>query len=291
MTRLYPALFVFLWATGYIGAKLSAPYSEPLSFLTLRFAIVAAILALVVAVLRLPWPSPRQAGNALVAGILIQGVYLGGVFWAIENGMPAGVAALIVGLQPITTALLARPVLGEPIAVRHWLGLVLGLVGLAMVVAPKLEFTGYGITPVTVLAVFVSMASISAGSVWQKRTGGGLDTRVDGVLQFTAGCAVVALAAAFTESFEFQWTGELVFALAWLVLALSIGAITLYLILLRQGQASRVAALFYLVPAVAAFLGWLLFGETLDLVQLAGMAVAVAAVALVSAAGPGKAMA
>ena len=288
MSRIYPALFVFLWATGYIGARMSAPYSEPLSFLSLRFAIVAAVLALVVAVMRLPWPSRRQMVNSLIAGALIQGVYLGGVFWAIENGMPAGVAALIVGLQPIATAILARPFLGEPVDRRNWLGLAIGLLGLAMVVWPKLEFSGYGITPATFLSVGLGMLAISVGSVWQKRTAGGLDTRVDGMFQFIAGCAVVSVGAAFTESFTFIWTPQLFFALAWLVIALSLGAITLYLILLRQGEASKVAGLFYLVPAVAAFIGWLLFDETLTPVQIAGMAITVGAVALVSAASSTK---
>lgn len=284
MTRIYPLIFVFLWATGYLGAKLSAPYSEPLSFLMVRFAIVAAILATVVVLARLPWPSMRQAGNAMVAGAFMQGIYLGGVFWAIAQGMPAGVAALIVGLQPIMTALLARPILGEPISPRHWLGLGLGLIGLALVVMPKLELTGRGITPVTVAAVILAMLSITVGSIWQKRTGGGLDTRVDGLFQFIAGTFVVGVGALLTERFIFNWTPELIFALTWLVLALSIGAITLYLILLRQGAASQVAALFYLVPAVAALTGWLMFGETLTPVQIAGMAIAVGAVALVSAA-------
>lgn len=282
MTAFFPPIFVFLWATGFLGAKLSAPYSEPLSFLTVRFALVALILAATVAVLRLPWPTARQARNAMIAGALIQGLYLGGVFWSIENGMPAGVSALIVGLQPILTALLARPVLGEPIVARHWLGLILGLVGVGLVLAPKLEFSGQGITPATITACVIGVLAITAGSVWQKKTAGGLDTRVDGVFQFAAGTAVVGLGALATERFEFEWTGELVFAFVWLVFVLSIGAITLYLIMLRQGAVSKVAALFYLVPAVAAFFGWILFGETLTIVQIAGMGVAVLAVALVS---------
>ena len=282
MTAFFPVLFVFLWATGFLGAKLSAPYSEPLSFLALRFAIASALLLAVVLVLRLKWPTPRQAGNSMIAGVLIQGLYLGGVFWAIENGMPAGVSALIVGLQPILTALLARPLLGEPISARHWLGLLLGLFGLVLVLAPKLEISGQGITPATILANLIGVTAITFGSIWQKKTAGRLDTRVDGVFQFAAGSAVVAVGALFTESFAFTWAPQLIFAMVWLVLVLSMGAITLYLIMLRQGAVSKVAALFYLVPAVAAFFGWILFGETLTMVQLVGMAITVAAVALVS---------
>ena len=282
MTAFYPAIFVFLWATGFLGAKLSAPYADPLAFLAVRFAIVSAILAAVVLLMRLPWPTARQAGNAMIAGILIQGLYLGGVFWAIDKGMPAGVSALIVGLQPILTALLARPILGEPIAARHWLGLGIGLIGLVLVLGPKLEFSGQGITPATIVANLIGVIAITLGSIWQKKTAGHLDTRVDGVFQFAAGSAIVALGALFGESYDFIWAPELIFALVWLVLVLSIGAITLYLIMLRQGAVSRVAALFYLVPAVAAFFGWVLFGETLTLVQIAGMAITVAAVALVS---------
>ena len=278
----FPALFVFLWATGFLGAKLSAPYADPLSFLALRFAIVSLILLSVVLLLRLKWPSPRQACNSMFAGMLMQGLYLGGVFWAIDRGMPAGVSALIVGLQPIMTALLARPLLGEPIVTRHWLGLALGLVGLGLVLGPKLEFSGDGITPVTILVNLIAVSAITIGSIWQKKTAGMLDTRVDGVFQFAAGSAIVAAGAYFTESFAFIWAPELIFALVWLVLVLSIGAITLYLIMLRQGEVSKVAALFYLVPAVAAFFGWVLFGETMTLVQISGMAITVAAVALVS---------
>ncbi|MEM8811568.1 MAG: DMT family transporter [Pseudomonadota bacterium] len=286
MTALYPPIFVFLWATGFIGAKLSAPYSDPLSFLTLRFLIVAALLAMAVLWWRLPWPNPRAALNATIAGALIQGFYLGGIFWAIEHGMPAGVAALIVGLQPILTAFLAKPILGEAISQRHWLGLGVGLVGLVFVLGPKLQFSGFGITPVTITACVIGVLAITIGSVWQKRFGGGLDTRVDGVFQFLAGALVVGIGAAATETFTFVWAPSLIFALVWLVLVLSIGAITLYLILLRQGAVSKVAALFYLVPAVAALMGWFLFGETLTLMQIIGMAITVAAVALVSKAKP-----
>lgn len=283
MTSLFPAVFVFLWATGFLGAKLSAPYSDPLAFLALRFAIVSLILAAFVLLLRLKWPSPRQAANSMLAGILIQGLYLGGVFWAIDNGMPAGVSALIVGLQPILTALLARPFLGEPIVSRHWMGLVLGLFGLVLVLGPKLEFSGLGITPATITANLIGVCAITVGSIWQKKTAGKMDTRVDSVFQFAAGSAIVALGAVlFGERFVYVWSPELIFALAWLVLVLSIGAITLYLIMLRQGEVSKVAALFYLVPAVAAFFGWILFGETLTPIQIAGMVVTVAAVALVS---------
>lgn len=282
MTAFYPAIFVFLWATGFLGAKLSAPYADPLAFLALRFAIVSAILTSVVILWRLKWPTPRQAGNAMIAGMLMQGLYLGGVFWAIDKGMPAGISALIVGLQPILTALLARLFLGEPIILRHWLGLGIGLAGLVLVLGPKLEFDGEGITPATILANLIGVIAITIGSIWQKKTAGNLDTRVDGAFQFAAGSAIVAIGAYFTESFTYTWHPELIFALVWLVLVLSIGAITLYLIMLRQGEVSKVATLFYLVPAVAAFLGWVIFDESLTGVQMTGMAITVAAVALVT---------
>lgn len=277
-----PGLFVFLWSTGFIGARLATSDAEPLSFLTWRLGIVAGVLAGAAAIAGAPWPKGRAAVHALIAGAFIQGGYLGLVFWSIAKGLPAGVSALITGLQPLLTALIAAPWLGERITARHWLGLTVGILGVALVVWPKLNLSGAGITPVTVAASFFATLSIAIGSIYQKRYTAGLDLRSGNALQFLGAAVLTGFAAALSEDFAIRWTGSVVFAMAWLVLVLSIGAISLYYLMIRHGDVSRVAGLFYLVPAVTATLAWLLFGETLTLVQLVGMAVCAGAVMLVS---------
>jgi drug/metabolite transporter (DMT)-like permease len=277
-----PGLFVFLWATGFIGARLSATDAEPFSFLAIRFAVVAAILAVAALLAGAPWPSRRAAAHALVVGGLIHGVYLGGVFWSISRGLPAGVSALIVGLQPLLTALLAAPFLGERITARHWLGLGIGILGVALVVWPKLTFGAHGITPLTMAASVLATLSITVGSIYQKRHMTGLDLRSGNAVQFLGAAAVMGLAAMVSERFHITWTGEVIFAMAWLVLVLSIGAITLLYLMIRHGEVSRIAGLFYLVPAVTAAIAWALFGETLSPVQILGMAVCAGAVMLVT---------
>jgi drug/metabolite transporter (DMT)-like permease len=277
-----PGLFVFLWATGFIGARLSSDDAEPFSFLAIRFGIAAAILAVAALAAGAPWPGRRATIHALVVGALMHGGYLGGVFWAISHGLPAGVSALIVGLQPLLTALLAAPLLGERITARHWLGLAVGIVGVALVVWPRLTFGDHGITPVTVAAAVLATLSIAAGSIYQKRHMSGLDLRTGNAVQFLGAAAVVTIAALVSERFDITWTGEVVFAMAWLVLVLSMGAISLLYLMIRHGEVSRIAGLFYLVPAVTAALAWVLFGETLSLIQIIGMAVCAGAVMLVT---------
>jgi drug/metabolite transporter (DMT)-like permease len=277
-----PGLFVFLWATGFIGARLSADDAEPFSFLAIRFAIVAVILAVAALVFGAPWPNRRAAAHALVVGALMHGGYLGCVFWSISRGLPAGVSALIVGLQPLLTALIAAPVLGERITPRHWLGLGVGILGVALVVWPRLTFGDHGITPATVAGSVLATLSITIGSIYQKRHMTGLDLRSGNAIQFFGAAAVVGLAALASERFHITWTGEVVFAMAWLVLVLSIGAITLLYLMIRHGEVSRIAGLFYLVPAVTAAIAWLMFDETLSPVQVLGMAVCAGAVMLVT---------
>lgn len=276
-----PGIFVVLWATGFIGARMGIPYIEPFTFLLLRFLIVGALLVLVALAMRAPWPrSRREAGASVVSGALLHGVYLGGTFWAISRGLPAGVAALIVGLQPLLTALLARPFLGESVDRAHWYGIALGVGGLILVLAPKFELSGGGISPVTVAAVGISVVGIVLGSYCQKLYGGTTDLRTGTFLQYVGGAVVVAVAAVLTEDFRVEWTGELVFAMTWLVLVLSIGAIGVYILLLRRGAIAKVSTLFFLVPPVTALMGWFLFGETLSFPQILGMAVCAAGVAL-----------
>lgn len=275
-----PALFVLLWATGFIGARYAMPWAEPFSFLAVRFAIAFLLLGGVAIVLRSSRLGLRQILMAGIAGVLMHGVYLGGVFWAIHRGMPAGLSALIVGLQPLLTALLAGSLLGEKVLPRHWVGLAVGFVGVVIVLAPKLGHLDAGVTWATLAACFVAVAGMSAGTIWQKRFLGGDDLVAATCWQYAGGALLMGVFSLAFETRQFTLNGELVFAMAWLVLVLSIGAIGLLMVMIRDGEMSKVASLFYLVPAVTAIIAWPLFGEELTPVQVAGMAIATFGVAL-----------
>ncbi|MEM8794951.1 MAG: DMT family transporter [Pseudomonadota bacterium] len=277
-----PLIFVFLWSTGFVGAAFVAPYSEPLSILSLRFIGAAAVLLAFGFLIRGTWPNARRAGLIFASGLLIHGIYLSGVFWGIKNGMPSGVSALLMGLQPIVTAIAASPLLGERVKARHWAGLAIGLIGVALVISPRLTFGAVGITPATLGAHGIAVAGIVFGSIFQKRFVGQMDFKTEPGIQLLGGVAIALPVALLTESFHFVPSFELVFGYLWMTLILSCGAFSLYMYLLQQGEASKVAGLFYLVPVFAAVQGYLLFGETLTLVQLLGMAVTTAAVLIAS---------
>ena len=283
-----PMVFVVLWATGFVVARLSAGHVAPLWFLALRFPL-ALIFMLVVAVQqKAKWPNPTQAVHAMIAGVFLHGFYLASNYWAVAHGLPGGVAALIVGLQPLITAFMASMVLGERVSLRHWLGLGVGLVGIALVLSPKLQFshTG-GITPVTAGATFLGAVSIAFGTVYQKRFATGIDLATGGVYQYLGATLVVLMLAIFTEDFFFDHSVQAWVALAWSVIVLSIIAINLLMIMIREGAVSRVSSLIFLVPGVAALMTYVLFGESLNLVQILGMVVCAGAVLTVTRKAPG----
>lgn len=283
LKRFIPASFVVLWATGFIGARYAMPWAEPFTFLAARFVIAALLLAGLMLVLGSKRATRAEALHATVAGILMHGVYLGAVFWAIHRGMPAGLSALIVGLQPLITAVLAGKFLGEAILPRHWAGLAVGLIGVVIVLWPKLGALGGGVTPETLIASLVSVLGMSAGTIWQKRYASGGDLVAATMWQYIGGGALMILASLAFETHTVIINGELIFAMAWLVLVLSIGAIFLLMVMIRDGEMSKVASLFYLVPAVTAVIAWALFGEQLSLVQIVGMAIATLGVGLATA--------
>lgn len=283
LKRFIPASFVVLWATGFIGARYAMPWAEPFTFLAARFVIAALLLAGLMLVLGSKRTTRAEALHATVAGILMHGVYLGAVFWAIHRGMPAGLSALIVGLQPLITAVLAGKFLGEAILPRHWAGLAVGLIGVVIVLWPKLGALGGGVTPETLVASLVSVLGMSAGTIWQKRYASGGDLVAATMWQYIGGGALMILASLAFETHTVVINGELIFAMAWLVLVLSIGAIFLLMVMIRDGEMSKVASLFYLVPAVTAVIAWALFGEQLSLVQIVGMAIATLGVGLATA--------
>jgi drug/metabolite transporter (DMT)-like permease len=283
---LVSALFIVLWATGFIGAGYAMPWAEPFTFLAVRFVLALAILVLVFLFLKPTRAGWRDAMHATIAGALMHGVYLGAVFWAIHHGFPSGFSALIVGLQPLITALLAATVLGEQVLPRHWAGLAVGFLGVAIVLSPRVGDASGGITAATLGASFLAVLAMSAGTIWQKRFVTKVDLVTGTFFQYIGGAALMIIAALAFETRSFTLTGELVFAMFWLVLVLSIGAIFLLMYLIREGAISKVSSLFYLVPSVTAVMAWILFGEMLTSFQILGMVIAALGVALVTQPAP-----
>ena len=278
--RITPLLFVLLWSTGFIGAKFGLPYAEPLSFLLTRYGLVIALMTVIALATRAPWPTQGlQWLHIAVSGVLVHAFYLGGVFVAIKHGLPAGITALVVGMQPLLTAFGAGWLLGEKVTGRQWAGLALGFAGVGLVVAGKFGDTPLG--PMLIPAL-VALLGITAGTLYQKRFCAQFDLRTGSVIQFVPTAALTALAVLLFEDYRIEWTGEFLFALGWLVLVLSIGAISLLNLLIRSGSAVNVAGLFYLTPLSTALIAWFIFGEKLTSTAAAGMALAVAGVWLVA---------
>lgn len=278
--RVIPAIFVILWATGFIGARYAMPWAEPFTFLWIRFGLTFCILLALIPIVHARSIGWHNAMHAVIAGVLMHAVYLGGVFWSVRHGLPAGLVGLIVGLQPMLTAIMAFFFLGERMTGRHWIGLLVGLAGVGIVLSPKFGAIGGGVTAATVGAATLGVIAMSAGTVWQKRFVAHADLITVTLFQYAGGSLATFGVAVLFENGDVTFNGELLFALAWLVCVLSLGAILLLMILIREGEVARVASLFYLVPGVTALLAWLLFGETLNVVQLAGMAITTFGVAL-----------
>ena len=280
-----PVVFVLMWATGFVVARLSAPHADPLTFLGIRFPIAGVLFALIALALAAPWPGARQAFHASVAGAFLHGGYLGPVYWAVAHGMPAGVSALIVGLQPLMTAIIASWMVQERISLRHWAGLGVGILGVALVVSPKLELghgLADGITPLTTAVNLLGALSISFGTVYQKRFATALNLASGGAWQYVGASLAVLIPALLLEDLRFDGSVQAWFALGWSVIVLSLGAITLLMLMIRLGDVGRVSSLIFLVPGVSALMAYVLFGETLSLVQIAGMAVCATAVLIVT---------
>lgn len=282
LVRCAPLLFVFLWSTGFIGAKYGLPHAEPLSFLLVRYLLVLALMTMLALATRAPWPrDPHQWLHIGVSGLLVHATYLGGVFIAIDHGLPAGVTSLLVGLQPILTALGAGWLLRDAVSGRQWLGLWLGLAGTALVVGADLALDRplAELLPM-LLPALAALLGITAGTLYQKRFCAHFDLRTGAVIQFLPTAIATGIGVALFESLAIDWNGEFVFALAWLVGVLSLGAISLLNLMIRQGSAVHVASLFFLTPPTTALIAFLIFGETLSLPAVAGMIIAVVGVRL-----------
>ncbi|OJS99589.1 DMT family transporter [Marinobacter nauticus] len=287
-----PALFVWLWSTGFIGAKYGLPYAEPFTLLFIRMLLTLIPLAVLAIVIRARWPGWRSAGHVAVTGILVHGCYLGGVFYAIDQGMSSGLVSLIVGLQPLVTALAAVVFLREAVSGKQWAGLVFGLAGVALVIAEKFGGTSSGDTGLpglTLVWAGLALIGISLGTVYQKRFGTSVDLVSGTMIQYTAAAVLFGVGALLLETRSVEWSLQFKLALGWLVFGLSVSAILLLMWLIRRGAASQVASLFYLVPPVTALEAFILFDERLGPMAMAGGIVAVAGVALVVASGPRKA--
>jgi drug/metabolite transporter (DMT)-like permease len=278
MSKFYPVLFVFLWSTGFIGAKYGLPHAEPLTFLALRYAIVIVLMALLAWATKAPWPQNKTHWFYIgISGLLIHAIYLGGVFTGISKGFPAGLASLVVGLQPLLTAFAAGWLLKEAVTARQWLGLTLGLVGTAMVLSGRIS-AGFSLTGFE--PVVLGLLGITAGTLYQKKFCPQFDWRTGAVAQFIPALLGTLVVAAFTEQFKVEFVPSFLFALGWLVLVLSLGAISLLNYLIRNGAAVNVVSLFYLVPACTVAIAWVLFDEQLSFVAIVGMLVAVLGVYL-----------
>jgi drug/metabolite transporter (DMT)-like permease len=281
-TAAAPAVFVGLWSTGFIAGKIGLPYAEPLTFLSWRFAIVTVLMTASSLIVRAPWPTARMAGHIAVVGILMHAGYLGGVFSSIYHGLPAGISALIVGLQPILTATIVGPFLGERVSWRQWLGLAFGFAGVVMVLAERYGLSaggGYGIEA-PALSV-LALVGITLGTVYQKRYCANVNLWTGAVVQYGSAFVPIALLGLVLETGDVEWTPHFIGAMAWLCLVLSVGTVSLLYLLIRRGAMSKIASLFFLVPPVTALMAWLILGETLGVLALGGLVVAAIGVALV----------
>jgi len=280
-TRFVPLLFVLLWSTGFIGAKYALPYIEPFYLLFIRMLLTLGVFAGLCVIFKPQWPSFKQGKQQMVTGLLVHACYLGGVFAAIKWQMPVGITAIIVGLQPLLTALLGWQWLGERLRSVQWLGLVLGLIGVVLILSDSQHSGSFDLRVEAVVAVLFALTSISVGTLYQKRFGQGVDLLSGSVYQYFATAVAMGILAFVFEERVIEWNMQLILALGWLVFGLSVSAILLLMLMIREGEAAKVASYFYLVPPVTAVEAWVLFGEGLTLLQVSAIGITVLGVYLI----------
>lgn len=288
MTRFAPwiaTIFVIIWSTGFIIARYGMPHAEPMTFLFLRFLGVLIFMAPIVLIWKSPWPNQSQVIHIAIAGALLQAGYLGGVWAAVREGMSAGLTALIVGLQPILTALFASWI-SERVRPIQWLGLLLGLMGVGLVVWAKLSMIG--LSALSLIFITIALMSITAGTLYQKRYCSQFDLRTGSVIQFAASLLICLPLMLIFETREIQWVPELIFSLIWAIFALSIGAISLLFVMIRKGEATRVTSLMYLTPPTTALMAWFLFDEPITWLIVFGILLTMTAVLMVNKASAPK---
>jgi drug/metabolite transporter (DMT)-like permease len=276
---LTPAVFVLLWSTGWIAARYAAPHADPLTFLSVRYVVAFIVIALFAIVVRAPWPATKIAiAHTLISGALIHAIYLGAIWWAIKKGVPAGISGLIAALQPLLTAAFGGWLIKEHVKPLQWLGVAVGFIGVLLVLEPKLvqSFSNNSNQSSLIIPILVNcigMLSATLGSFYQKRYLGTGDLRTITAMQYMGALIVTLPVALLFEDLRFDLVPETFYSLAWAVIPLSIGAISLMLVMIRKGAVSRVASLIYLVPPTVAVQAWLMFDEKLVTVQIIGMVV------------------
>ncbi|CAN2200747.1 RhaT Permeases of the drug/metabolite transporter (DMT) superfamily [Candidatus Nanopelagicaceae bacterium] len=283
LKKLAPALFVFLWSTGFIGVKYGIPYAPPFYFVAIRMAIAALLLFIAIAFLRKSQPITKAIFlPSTLIGLTLHGAYLGGCFFAVSRGLPAGITALIVSLQPVLVSIFAAKYLNEPLDKRAIAGLMLGLIGLFVVVIPRINMTGANsISVISIAACIIGLLGGTSGTILQKKYGGAIPTLAGTSIQYAATALVLLTLALIFEQPEIEWTPKFLGALAWLVIALSFGAILLLFFLLSHGSAASVSSLYYLVPAATAVEAYFFFDEHVSLVSVLGTVITVVGVWLV----------
>ena len=274
--KLIPWVFVWIWSTGFIAAKYGLPYAEPFTLLSYRFVITLFFLLILIIYKKSPWPETRlDFFHLLIAGVLIHGVYLGGVFQALKWGMPAGLGAMVIGLQPIGMALVAGVLLKEEVSKKQWTGLIMGLVGLYLVLFDSLDLTEQiafdGFPIWAVFAVIISLFAISIGTIYQKRFCSNMDLYSGAWVQYFSASILCILVVLFFENGEVSWSRTFILAMTWQVLGLSIGAILLLMTMIKKDALASVGSYFYLVAPLVAIQAWFLFEETIGLSALAGV--------------------
>lgn len=281
MIRLIPILFVFFWSTGFLGAKYALPFIEPFYLLFIRFVLTIGVFLVLCLIFKAKWPSLRLTGHQIVAGLLIHGAYLGGVFAAIKWGMPAGIAAIIVGVQPILTALLSWQLMDEKLRPMQWLGLGLGFIGIVTVILTTRDSGNTALSMPALITACIALVGISAGTLYQKRFGAGVDLLAGSFWQYFSAAIVMGILAWNFETREVIWDTQLFLALGWLIFGLSVTAVLLLMYMIREGEAAKVASYFYLVPVVVSIETWFLFDESLSWLAISAIALTVLGVYLV----------
>lgn len=282
LTQIVPLLFVWIWSTGFINAKYALPYIEPFYFLLIRMVLAAFAFLILIIVLKKRWPNRNQAFMQMVIGVLLHSVYLGGVFYAVHLGMPAGISSIFVGLHPALTALLGFLLLSQKLRLLQSVGLAFGFIGISLVVIGSNNIDGSALSTLGLMACILSLIGISMSGILQKFYAQNVPLVSGAFYQYLGGSLALVPMTFLLEDHHVIMTFELVAAMVWSVLALSVGAVLLLMFMIREGEVAKVASYFYLVPPVTVIQTYFLFGETLGLVAITGCILAVLGVYLVA---------
>ncbi len=281
LSKIAPFLFVWLWSTGFIGAKYGLPYIEPFFMLFLRFCFVILVFLILIKIYQSTWLNRNQSIQQIIVGTLIHGGYLGGVFFAIKLGVPAGITAIIVGLQPIITTVIGRLFLNQSLNTKQSIGLLLGFVGISLVILENASIDTQNMNIFGLTACLVALISISLGTLLQKQLASNVPLLTGSFYQYIGAIILISIVTFSVETQDVIFSTELFLAMSWLVIGLSVLAILLLLYMIREGEVSKVTSYFYLVPPAAVFQSWLLFDERLGGWAIIGTILTVIGVVLV----------